>query len=111
MTQMRAQAPVVPPPPPPNPPPPPPNPPPPKPAVQVFPPVDVIRTVVAVTAPVVLAGPNALTQSPTAKAVAAVDCVSERVVVDPVVIFSFSVFSFGAFLAVLLDLLVEALNV
>jgi len=37
--------------------------------VQVFPPVDVIRTVVAVTAPVVLAEPNALTQSPTASAV------------------------------------------
>jgi hypothetical protein len=79
--------------------------------VQVFPPVDVIRTVVAVTAPVVLAGPNALTQSPTANAVDVVDWVSVRVVVDPVVIFSFSVFTIGFFLAALLDLLVEALNV
>jgi hypothetical protein len=73
--------------------------------------VDVIRTVVAVTAPVVLAGPNALTQSPTANAVEVVAWVSERVVVDPVVIFSFSVFSVGVFLAALLDLLVGALTV
>jgi hypothetical protein len=73
--------------------------------------VDVIRTVVAVTAPVVLAEPNALTQSPTANAVDAVAWVSERVVVDAVVIFSFSVFRAGFFLAALLDLLVEALNV
>src|ERR1039458_2542350 len=62
--------------------PPPAKPPPPNPAVQVFPPVDVLRTVVAVTAPVVLAGPNALTQSPTANAVDVVAWVSERVVVD-----------------------------
>jgi hypothetical protein len=79
--------------------------------VQVFPPVDVIRTVVAVTAPVVLAGPNALTQSPTANAVDVVAWVSDRVVVDAVVIFSFSVFTDGFFLAALLDLLVEALSV
>ncbi len=46
----------------------PPKPPPPKPVVHVFPPVEVMRTVVAVTAPVLLAVPNALTQSPTATA-------------------------------------------
>jgi hypothetical protein len=52
----------------------------------------VIRTVEAVTAPVVEAGPTALTQTPTAKAVAAAFCVSVRVVDLAVVIFSFSVF-------------------
>jgi hypothetical protein len=39
----------------------------PKPVVQVLPPVDVIRTVVALTAPVESALPAALTQSPTAR--------------------------------------------
>ena len=50
-----------------------------------MPPVDVIRTVVAVTAPVLLAEPNALTQSPTAKAAEVVGWVSDKVVVDAVV--------------------------
>jgi hypothetical protein len=49
--------------------------------VQVPPPVEVIRTVFAVTAPLLAAGPNALTQSPTARAEAAVLCV-ELTVVD-----------------------------
>ncbi len=78
--------------------------------MQVLPPVDVIRTVVAVTAPVVLAGPNALTQSPTANAVAVVDWVCDTVVVELVVIFSFSVFTVGFFLAALLDLLRRGLE-
>jgi hypothetical protein len=72
--------------------------------------VEVIRTVVAVTAPVLAAGPKALTQSPTANAVAVVAWVSDRVVVDAVVILSFSVFSLGL-LAGVFDLLVEGLNV
>jgi hypothetical protein len=45
--------------------------------------------VLAVTAPVLLAGPNAVTQSPTATAVALVLCVSDRVVDVLVVILSF----------------------
>ena len=73
--------------------------------------MEVIRTVVAVTAPVVLAGPNALTQSPTANAVEVVVWVSDRVVVDAVVILSFSVFNLGLLVAALFDLLVEGLNV
>ena len=51
------------------------------------------------------------TQSPTANAVADVDWVWDTVVVDPVVIFSFSVFTVGFFLAALLDLVVEGVNV
>jgi hypothetical protein len=45
-----------------------------------LPPVEVILTVVAVTPPVLPDWPNALTQSPTAKEEAAVDCVSDNVV-------------------------------
>ncbi len=59
--------------------------------MQVLPPVDVIRTVVAVTAPLVAAGPNALTQSPTARSVAAAVCVAPTVVVLVVVILRLSV--------------------
>jgi hypothetical protein len=66
----------------------------------VFPPVDVIRTVVALTAPVLLAAPNALTQSPTARAAEVVVAVSDRVVVLPVVTLRFSVFGVLDFLAV-----------
>jgi hypothetical protein len=52
-------------------------------------------TVDAVTAPVVLAGPMALTQSPTARTDAAVVWVSDKVVDDAVVILSFSVLTAG----------------
>jgi len=48
--------------------------------------------VVAVTAPFVAAGPKAVTQSPTARSVAAADCVEDNVVVPDVVILRFSVF-------------------
>ena len=56
-----------------------------------MPPVEVMRTVVAVTAPVVAAGPNALTQSPTARSVAAALWVAATVVALVVVILRFSV--------------------
>jgi hypothetical protein len=56
------------------------------------PPVEVIRTVVAVTAPFVAAGPRAVTQSPTARSVAAADWVEDDVVDPDVVILRFSVF-------------------
>ena len=46
---------------------------------------------VAVTAPVLLAAPNALTQSPTATALDVVVVVSDSVVDFPVVTFSFCV--------------------
>ena len=59
------------------------------------PPVEVIRTVVAVTAPLLAAGPKALTQSPTARAVDAAVCVELTVVVLDVVILSVSVFVLG----------------
>jgi hypothetical protein len=65
--------------------------------VHVLPPVEVIRTVVAVTEPVLLAGPNALTQSPTATAEDVVVCVSDKVVDFPVVILSFWVLGFVVF--------------
>ena len=61
--------------------------------------VEVIRTVVAVTAPLVAAEPNALTQSPTARSVDVVDWVAHTVVVLDVVILSFSVLGVGGFLA------------
>jgi hypothetical protein len=54
-----------------------------------------MRTVVAVTAPVLLAVPKALTQSPTESAVAVVDWVSDNVVVDEVVTLSFCVLTVG----------------
>ena len=50
-----------------------------------------MRTVDAVTAPVLSAGPKAVTQSPTARAEAAVTSVSDSVVVFAVVTFSFCV--------------------
>jgi hypothetical protein len=57
--------------------------------------VAVIRTVVAVTAPFVAAGPKALTQSPTARSVDAAVWVEPTVVELDVVIFSVSVLVFG----------------
>ena len=76
-----------------------------------MPPVEVIRTVEAVTAPVLLAGPKAVTQSPTASAVADVDWVSDKVVEDAVVILSFCVLSLGGFEPDLpVALLVDRLN-
>jgi hypothetical protein len=68
-----------------------------------LPPVEVIRTVVAVTAPVLLAGPNALTQSPTASADDATVSVCDSVVVEEVVILSFSVFAVGFFAGFFFD--------
>jgi hypothetical protein len=50
-----------------------------------------ILTVVAVTAPVLADGPNALTQSPTARALGVVDCVALTGVELDVVMVSFSV--------------------
>jgi len=73
--------------------------------------VEVIRTVVAVTAPVLLAGPKALTQSPTASADAVVVSVSDSVVVDAVVILSFSVFTAGLLVDFLLEEAAVGLNV
>jgi hypothetical protein len=63
----------------------------------------VIRTVVAVTAPELAAGPKALTQSPTARADDVVVSVSDRVVVDEAVILSFSVFTAGFFVDFFFD--------
>jgi hypothetical protein len=60
--------------------------------VHVTPPVEVMRTVVAVTAPFVAAGPKAVTQSPTARSVAAADWVEDSVVDPDVVILRFWVF-------------------
>jgi hypothetical protein len=57
----------------------------------------VIRTVLAVTAPVLAAGPKALTQSPTASAEEVVVWVSDKVVEEEVVILSFSVLTAGFF--------------
>jgi hypothetical protein len=51
-----------------------------------------MRTVLAVTAPFVAAGPTAVTQSPTARSVAAADWVEDNVVDPDVVILRFSVF-------------------
>jgi hypothetical protein len=63
-----------------------------------------MRTVVAVTAPVVVAGPNALTQSPTARSVAEELCVAATVVALVVVILRFSVLRLlGFFVFVLMD--------
>ena len=56
-----------------------------------------MRTVVAVTAPVVAAGPNALTQSPTARSVAAALWVAATVVASVVVILRFSVLGVAGF--------------
>ncbi len=68
-----------------------------------MPPVEVMRTVVAVTAPVLPAVPKALTQSPTARAEDDVVCVSEKVVDFPLVILSFWVVGLVAFDAFELD--------
>jgi len=63
--------------------------------------------VVAVTAPFVAAGPKAVTQSPTARSVAAADCVEDNVVDPDVVILRFSVFgATGLAVFELLELLV-----
>ncbi len=62
-----------------------------------------MRTVVAVTAPVDAAGPNALTQSPTARLVAAAGWVAETVVLLVVVILSFSVLGVAGFLVLELE--------
>ena len=77
---------------------PPPPPPPAKPPVHVPPPVEVIRTVVAVTAPLLAAGPNALTQSPTARAVDVAVCVALTGVELDVVILRVSVLGGVGFL-------------
>jgi hypothetical protein len=60
--------------------------------------VEVIRTVVAVTAPLVAAGPNALTQSPTARFVAVTDWVAVNVVELDVLTVRFWVFGGVGFL-------------
>jgi hypothetical protein len=65
--------------------------------VHVDPPVEVIRTVVAVTDPFAAAGPNALTQSPTAKSLEAADCVALSSVDPDVVIVSFWVLGVAGF--------------
>jgi hypothetical protein len=54
----------------------------PKPAVHVPPPVDVMLILDAVTAPVELVDPLAVTQSPTARLLAAAACISAYVVED-----------------------------
>jgi hypothetical protein len=72
--------------------------------VQLRPPVEVIRTVVAVTAPLLAAGPNALTQSPRARSPEAADWVALTVVDFDEVIVSFS--GFGA-VGLLVELLFE----
>jgi hypothetical protein len=62
-----------------------------------------MRTVEAVTAPFDAAGPNALTQSPTARLVAAAVCVAETVVLLVVVILSFSVLGVAGLLVLELE--------
>jgi hypothetical protein len=66
-----------------------------------LPPVEVILTVVAVTSPVLPDTPKALTQSPTARAEAAVDWVSDNVVDVARAILSFCVFGVLTFLVLL----------
>ena len=66
--------------------------------VQDWPPVDVIRTVLAVTAPLLAEEPKALTQSPTATSVEDALCVELTVVELEVVIVSFWVFPAGGVL-------------
>ena len=75
--------------------------------MQLPPPVEVIRTVFAVTAPLVAAGPNALTQSPTAKALDVVDWVVLTGVEPDVVMVSFSVFGGLGFFVFELDFVVR----
>jgi hypothetical protein len=70
-----------------------------------------MRTVVAVTAPLVAAGPKALTQLPTATSVEAAVCVAFTVVELVVVILSVSVFGLAAaFLLFAEDLVVPRGN-
>lgn len=57
---------------------------------------------VAVTAPVLAAGPNALTQSPTARSLAEAVCVVRTVVELDVVILRFSVLGVAGFFCVAL---------
>ena len=78
--------------------------------MQVPPPVEVILTVVAVTAPLVAAGPKALTQSPTARAEAAALCVELTVVDFDVVMVSVSVLGVVGFFVFELDLVVGRVN-
>jgi hypothetical protein len=66
--------------------------------VHVPPPVEVIRTVVAVTAPLLAAGPKALTQSPTARAFEVTVCVALTGVELDVVILRVSVLGSVGFL-------------
>jgi hypothetical protein len=61
----------------------------------------VIRTVEAVTAPLLAAGPNALTQLPTARSPDDADCVALTVVDFDVVIVSFSGLGGAGFLVLL----------
>jgi len=71
----------------------------------------VIRTVVAVTAPVLAAGPKALTQSPTARALAETDWVAFRVVELEVVTLRVWVLGVVGFLVLVLDLVFFELRV
>jgi hypothetical protein len=52
--------------------------------------VDVMRTLSAVTDPLLAAGPKAMTQSPTARSLEVADCVADTVVLPDVVSFRFS---------------------
>jgi len=72
--------------------------------VQLPPLLDVMRTVVAATEPLVADGPNALTQSPTAKVPADAACVALTVVEPDVVIVSVCVLGAVGFLAFDLEL-------
>jgi hypothetical protein len=71
--------------------------------VQVPPPVEVMRTVEAVTEPLVAAGPKAETQSPTARSPDVTDWVVLTGVELDVVTFTVSVLGFVGFLFLLLD--------
>lgn len=75
--------------------------------MQSPPPVDVMRTVLAVTDPLVAAGPNADTQSPTARAADVTDWVVFTGVEFDVVIFRDSVFGFAGCFGLLPDLLLD----
>jgi hypothetical protein len=78
--------------------------------VQVPPPVEVMRTVLAVTAPLVAAWPNALTQSPTANELDVVDWVAFTGVELDVVMVSVSVFGRVGFFVFELDFVVGRAN-
>jgi hypothetical protein len=78
--------------------------------VHVPPPVEVILMVLAVTEPLAAAGPNALTQSPTARSVAAAAWVAVADVELVVVTLSVWVLGFGGVLGLLFDLLLDLLG-